>query len=120
MCFNLGIRLVDFNSNSTSTCISIRTFDRSTAILIQTLYCYKVTCSSASLCIAMPCCCLFSPALMLFSWLTTMKLLIYLVSVAAEASHIGGTAPVRELFIDENFLVTVCFMFYFHLLLNWN
>ena len=73
MYFNSDIQPVDCNINSTSTCISIRTFDWSTAILIQTPYHYKVTCSSASLCIAMPCCCLFSPALMLFSWLTTSE-----------------------------------------------
>ena len=45
-----------------------------------------------------------------------MQLLVYLVGVGAEAGHIGGPAPVRELFINEYFLVTV--MFYFYLSLN--
>ena len=71
--FQFGHSTGQLNINSTSTCISIPTFDRLTAILFQTLYRYKVTCSFASLCIAMPCCCLFSPALMLFSWLTTSE-----------------------------------------------
>ena len=35
MYFNSGIRLVNCNSNSTSTCISIWAFDWSTAIVIQ-------------------------------------------------------------------------------------
>ena len=38
MYFNLGIRLVDRNKDTTSTCISIWAFDRSTAILMQQVH----------------------------------------------------------------------------------
>ena len=41
MYFNLGIQLVDCNINSTNTCISIWTFDRSTAILIQQVHVFQ-------------------------------------------------------------------------------
>ena len=39
------------------------------------------------------------------------KLFIYLVSVSTEAGHIGSTAPVCELFINE-YCFTVMFCFY--------
>ena len=41
MYFNLDIRLVDSNINSTSTCISIQTFNQSTAILIQQVHVFQ-------------------------------------------------------------------------------
>ena len=41
MYFNSGIRLVDGNINSTSTCISIWAFDRLTAILIQQVHVFQ-------------------------------------------------------------------------------
>ena len=42
MYFKSGIRPVDCNINSTSTCISIRTFDWSNAILIQQVHVFRV------------------------------------------------------------------------------
>ena len=41
MYFNSGIRPVDCNINSTSTCISIQAFDQSTAILIQQVHVFQ-------------------------------------------------------------------------------
>ena len=41
MYFHLDIQLVYCNINSTSTCISIQTFDRSTAILIQQVHVFQ-------------------------------------------------------------------------------
>ena len=41
MYFNLDIQLVECNINSTSTCISIWTFDWSTAILIQQVHVFQ-------------------------------------------------------------------------------
>ena len=41
MYFNLGIRPVDCNINSASTCISIRAFDQSTAILTQQVHAFQ-------------------------------------------------------------------------------
>ena len=41
MYFNSGIRPVDCTINSTSTCISIHTFDRLTAILIQQVHVFQ-------------------------------------------------------------------------------
>ena len=41
MYFNSGIRLVDCNINSTSTCISIQAFNRSTVILIQQVHVFQ-------------------------------------------------------------------------------
>ena len=41
MYFNWDIRPVDCNINLTTTCISIRTLDRSTAILIQQVHVFQ-------------------------------------------------------------------------------
>ena len=127
MYFNSDIRPVDCNINSTSTCISIQTFDQSTAILIQQVHVFQFGHSTSYLlqCLSLHCYALLllvqpCPDVIQLAHNFGTKLLIYLVGVTAEASHIGGTVPVRELFIDEHFLVTVCFMFYFHLLLNRN
>ena len=49
MYFNSDIRLVDCNINSTSTCISNQTFDRSTAILIQQVHVFQFRHSTAIL-----------------------------------------------------------------------
>ena len=42
MYFNSDIGPVDCNSNSTSTCISNWTFDRSTAIVIQQVHVFQI------------------------------------------------------------------------------
>ena len=49
MYLNLGIRPVDCNINSTSTCISIQTFDWSTAILIQQVHVFQFGHSTSQL-----------------------------------------------------------------------
>ena len=49
MYFNLGIQPVNCNINSTSTCISIRAFDRSTAILIQQVHVFQFKHSTGQL-----------------------------------------------------------------------
>ena len=128
MYFNSSIRPVNCNINATSTCtcISIQASDRSTTIKtqqlhvfqfdrfnVQTLFLlsYLLQCISlhyyALLLLVQPC-----PDGIQVAHNLRAKLFIYLVSVAAEAGHIGGTAPVRELFINEYFLVTVMFYFY--------
>ena len=49
MYFNLGIRLVDCNINSTSTCISIQAFCQLTAILIQQVHVFQFGLSTGQL-----------------------------------------------------------------------
>ena len=63
--FNLGIYQL---SSVIIIIVHVFPFDWSN---VPTLYHYKVTLSSASLCIIMPFCCLSRPALMTFSWFTT-------------------------------------------------
>ena len=41
MYFNVGIRLVDHNKDTTITCISIWAFDQSTAILMQQVHVFQ-------------------------------------------------------------------------------
>ena len=114
MNFNLGIRLVDRNKDTISTYISIRLVKCANTVLLLS---YLLQCLSlhyyALLLLVQPC-----PDAIQMADNLRMQLLIYLVGVTAEAGHIGGTVPVRELFINEYFLVTV--MFYFYLSLNGN
>ena len=114
MNFNLGIRPVDHNKDTTSTCISIRPVKCANTVLPLS---YLLQCLSlhyyALLLLVQPC-----PDVIQMAHNLGTKLLIYLVGVTAEAGHIGSTAPVCELFINEYFLVTV--MFYFCLSLNGN
>ena len=48
---------------------------------------------------------LFEPARIILSWAHNRRaqLFINLVAIGTEAGHIGGTAPVRQLLINENF-----------------
>ena len=79
---------------------------------VQKLYCYQVTFSSASL---------HYYALLLFvePHLDRIKmahnrgaeLFVNLVAVSTEAGHIGGTAPVHELFIYKYFLTGMLFIY---------
>ena len=114
MYFNSSIRPVDRNKDTTITCISVRPVQCANTVLLLS---YLLQCISLHyyplLLLVQPC-----PDGIQMAHNLGAKLLIYLVGVAAEAGHIGGTAPVRELFINEYFLVTV--MFYFYLSLNGN
>ena len=113
MYFNSSIRPVGRNKD-TSTCISIRPVKCANTVLLLS---YLLQCLSlyyyALLLLVQPC-----PDVIQMAHNLRMKLLIYLVGVTAEASHIGGMAPVHELFINVYFLVTV--MLYFYLSLNGN
>ena len=83
---------------------------------MQTLYCYLLECIS-----------LHYYALLLFvephpdgikmAHNRRAELFINLVAVGTEASHIGGTAPVHELFINKNCLTV---RLYIYLSLNGN
>ena len=119
MYLNLGIQLVDCNKTTTSTCtcistaipcISIRPVQCANTVLLLS---YLLQCISlhyyALLLFVKPC-----PDGIQMAHNLGAKLFIYLVSVGAEAGHIGGTAPVRELFINE-YCFTVMFCFYLSL-----
>ena len=114
MYFNFSTRPVDCNKDTTITCISIQPVQCANTVLLLS---YLLQCISlhyyALLLLVQPC-----PDGIQMPHNFRVKLFIYLVSVAAEAGHISGTAPVHEFFINEYFLVTV--MFYFYLSLNGN
>ena len=114
MYFSSSIRLVNCNKDTTITCISIRLVQCANTVLLLS---YLLQCISlhyyALLLLVQPC-----PDGIQMAHNLGAKLFVYLVDVAAETGHIGGTVPVRELFINEYFLVTV--MIYFYLSLNGN
>ena len=115
MYFNLGIRPVDCKTTRTSTC---------TCISIRPVQCGKTVLLSSYL---LQCISLHYYALLLFvephpdhikmAHNSGAELFVNLVAVGTEASHIGGTAPVRELFIYKYFLTG---MFFIYLSLNGN
>ena len=119
MYFNLGIRPGNRNKTTTSTCTCIST--TIPCISIQPVQCANTVLLLSYL---LQCISLHYYALLLFvqprpdgiqmAHNLGAELFVYLVGVGTEASHIGGMAPVCELFINE-YCFTVMFSFYLSL-----
>ena len=107
-------RLQNKTTTSTCTCISIVPIQcaKTVLLLIYLLQCFSLH-NYTLLLFVKP-----SPDSVQMAHNLGTEPLIYFVGIRTEASHIGSTAPVGQLFVNEDFFCTTMFSVY--LLLNGN